>query len=362
MRAVSLAMVDINGLRRSWWWSVPGVIPYDLFTTVTINTALTGVGASSPVASGYMNTPGFDLSQVAGFSVDENSNWNFPGSPVPPPGQVIPRIWNYWNNLSVKPNTSINKGYYVKWRQGPVQTADGLIYGWDEYSNYQNPPLMADDWLCEDNRPITDIHWWGSFIGWTQPYPPQLPSAFHIGIWTDVPAGSQTTFSHPGKLIWETFSDKYVWNFAGYDLDPRGQSENEACFQFNLLLPQDEWFYQETNEPNGTVYWLSIAALYNDDTSLPQHPWGWKTRPHNFNDDAVRAYGTMEGTWPPTIGSNWGEGEPLEYPSGQSWDLAFELTTNEPRIPLSADLNLDGIVNLRDLAIMADQWLTTGLP
>ena len=66
---------------------------------------------------------------------------------------------------------------------------------------------MADDWPCYDNRPITDIHWWGSFIGWTQPnLPPVLPKGFHIGIWTDVAQNDPNNhfgFSHPGTLIWE---------------------------------------------------------------------------------------------------------------------------------------------------------------
>jgi hypothetical protein len=51
--------------------------------------------------------------------------------------------------------------------------------------------------------------------------------------------------------------------------------------------------------------------------------------------------------------------QPIEYPVGVSWDLAFELTTNESDPP-SADLNIDGIVNLRDLSFLADQWLTAG--
>ena len=155
---------------------------------------------------------------------------------------------------------------------------------------------MADDWKCEDDRPITDIHWWGSFLGWTQPHlPPVLPKAFHIGIWTDVPVGGAgNSFSHPGTLLWENLCDTAVWNFAGYDLDPRDPCEameNEACFQWAQFLSQDEWFRQEPmadGMPN--IYWLSIAAVYDPcDYQKPDfYPWGWKTRPHVFQDDAVR--------------------------------------------------------------------------
>lgn len=56
--------------------------------------------------------------------------------------------------------------------------------------------VLADDWFCVDKRPVTDIHWWGSFLGWSQgDRPPEAPTAFHIGIWTDVREG-------PGNNIW----------------------------------------------------------------------------------------------------------------------------------------------------------------
>ena len=176
-------------------------------------------------------------------------------------------------------------------------------------------PIMADDWKCEDDRPVTDIHWWGSFKGWTQPIlPPILPSAFHIGIWTDVPDPNPTNpadWSHPGTLVWENMCDSSVWNFAGYDVDPRigdpNWQENETCFQWAQFLSQDEWFRQapmEDGSPN--VYWLSISAVYPAGTNF-QDPnlylWGWKTRPHMFNDDAVRITQTSTGAWPPIIGS-----------------------------------------------------------
>jgi hypothetical protein len=105
------------------------------------------------------------------------------------------------------------------------------------------------------------------------------------------------------------------------------------------------------------VYWLSIAAVY-DPQQVVQNPWGWKTRPHQFNDDAVRIQNAT--VWPPTIGSVFSTGIPIEL-QGVSWDLAFELTTNEPKAPASADLNYDGVVNLADFAIFASQWLTAGL-
>ena len=261
----------------------------------------------------------------------------------------------------------------IKWSQPPERNYLGCINGWDEVSIYYNEPIIADDWVCLDDRPIKDIHWWGSFKGWTEPNqvpPAEMPAAFHIGIWTDVPdpdPNDPNNFSHPGKLIWERRCESFVWSYAGCDVDPRNTSGIDACFQFDQLLSQDQWFHQETNEPNGTVYWLSIAAIY--DGNVPLHTWGWKTRPHFYNDDAVRIT-SLGGQWPPVIGSVWAGGEPIEYPSSTSWDMAFVLTTNREYQPMkwwwpneetrAADIYPDGIINLKDMAVLAGNWLTEG--
>jgi hypothetical protein len=377
-------MQDINGNIRSWWWNVPSVIPYappGTPTTIRIDTTMTGIGATNPPASGFANNAAFNITQVQSIIADENATW-VASQGAPAPGGTLSAIWNYWHNLSVTPKLpggGANSKWYVKWSQPPVELEPGLIDGWDEQSLQASPPIMADDWQCDSDRPVTDIHWWGSFIGWTQPdLPPIVPSAFHIGIWTDVPdpdPNDPVDWSHPGTLVWENVCDSSVWNFAGYDLDPRDgdpdQTENEACFQWAQFLSQDEWFHQE----EGTnVYWLSIAAIYPAGTDFQDpdfYPWGWKTRPHFFNDDAVRIQQTSDGTWPPVLGStcNMTDVDPVEWPQGTSWDLAFELTTNEPAYiddPIPGDLTgpggdmiPDGTVNLSDLAIFGAHWLDT---
>ena len=359
INSVSFGIRDNNGKIRSWWWSCPAPIPQNVATTVTIDTSKVGIAATNPPATGFADN-GCNLAIAKDFIVDENAQWIFGPLPVPPMGVQVPAaMWNYWHNLTVTPNTKPYKGNYVKYQQKPLEMANGMIYGWDEVSRYDQTirPIMADDWICKDDRPVTDIHWWGSFKGWTQPnLPPVLPRAFHIGIWTDVPAGPNNQFSHPGQLVWENVCDSWVWNFAGYDKDPRSIEINEACFQFNQLLSQNEWFHQEPDPTGeGRIYWLSIAAIY-DQTVTPQYPWGWKTRPHMFMDDAVRMF-VFNPVWPVTVGTLWSQGQPVEFPAGTSWDLAFELTTNEPPAKALADLNFSGFVDLADLAIMAEQWL-----
>lgn len=398
---VSMGIQDVAGAIRSWSWFVGpgGPIPWNVPTQVTINTAILGLPAATPMASGFANNPLFNITQSQLLVVDENAQWVGGPNPIPPPGQQIPRMWNYWQNTMVTPNIPGKPPTPTKWSQPPEmieQHEPPLFRGWDEVSLYSQPPIVADDWPCTDRRPVTDIHWWGSFIGWDQPYPPPLPSKFHIGIWTDVPADpTGTSPSHPGKLIWENYCSTYEWNFAGYDVDPRGIMPWETCFQFNQKLEPEQWFYQDPGPNERNIYWLSIAAIYCDcnadftgdgvvdladfaifqscygqppvgtckqadlncdgqinalDVAIfqcqlqagwpdpsccggtqVQYPWGWKTRPHFFQDDAYRIF-SVDNAWPPKLGSSCLEGTPIEW-QGESWDLAFELTTIEVEEP-----------------------------
>lgn len=386
---VSFGLEDINTNKCTWSWTC-GAVPNDIPsspppTTITINT--NNLNASSPMAGSIAIHPSFDITQVTKFFINETFH-NAPGvfNAPPPGGGSIKFNWNAWDEFSVAANSGggggsgVNSKWFTKWSQPPVLTEDdAFIVGWDERSLLYQPPIMADDWKCTDERPVTDIHWWGSFLGWSgETPPPVVPKAFHIGIWTDVPDPDpcdSATFSHPNKLIWENYCECYVWNYAGIDLYSRLEdftepieTRDETCFQFAQFLSQDEWFWQDPcGGEDGTVYWLSIAAIY-DPEAIVEYPWGWKTREHFYNDDSVRIRGLFDPTgvsgWPTPgvsslIGWSWEWGEPVEY-FGESWDLAFELTTNEPGYaddPIPGDLNADKIVNLIDFAILAEHWL-----
>ncbi len=217
-----------------------------------------------------------------------------------------------------------------KWAQPPTFNPDSpypeCFWGWDDpsvYGDLEEYPIVADDWLCEDDRPVTDIHWWGSYNLWMEPDPPPIghpmfPWAFHIGIWTDVPAGS--SFSHPGEMIWEYIADRQELNerWVGCDYYPEYMPGGpDACFKYDLYLPEEMWFYQE---PGPTVYWVSISAMYWEPPQ--EFVWGWKTRQPNWNDAAVRIL------WPmtPFPGAQYEYGEPIINWDGK-WDMAFVLTT-----------------------------------
>jgi hypothetical protein len=241
---------------------------------------------------------------------------------------------------SFEPQTNSGRGG-VKWSQ-PAQSSDAatpfMLKGWDEASGLHLHQIVADDWQCADERPVTGFQWWGSFDNWTKSMlPPVQPLAFHIGVWTN--AAGKADANHPDTLLWETYCTQWTWNVAGQEDAPQGLSRGETCFQFTCLLSQDQWFYQSpTVGADGksvpTVYWLSIAAVYDTDVPTPANPFGWTTRPYAFNNGAVHVgqvagAGTHSGSWPPTIGSQWLAGTPIEYPRATKWDLAFELLTNQ---------------------------------
>jgi len=245
-----------------------------------------------------------------------------------------------------------------KWSQPPqrLNPATPFVFdAWDEPSNLHFHQVIADDWPCDDERPVTGFQWWGAFEGWTQStLPSVLPLAFHVAIWTDHPQGGakQTGLGFPDTLLWETYCTNWTWNIAGCNSDPRG-SDTETCFQFTCLLSQDRWFHpvlaQDKNGlPIPAVYWVSIAALYDtpDTTkqgSALQQAWGWTTRPQSSASGAMQilsidASGSNGTTWPPSPGSHWLSGERIEYPQATAWDLAFELLTNQDDAANDPDL------------------------
>lgn len=217
----------------------------------------------------------------------------------------------------------------LKWSQAPQRfdaTTPFIFNGWSERSDPNLHRILADDWLQDDDRPVTGFQWWGSFAGWTQSMlPPERPRAFQIAIWTNA-AGQ----GHPDRIVWQKSCVNWTWNLAGYNNDPRGLA-SDTCFQFTCPLSQDQWFHpnlaKDANSvPAPTVYWLSITALYDANASLPAHPWGWATRPQFFNNGAVQI--SVVAHTEPTS-TRWLAGSTIDSPEGIAWDLAFELLTNQ---------------------------------
>ncbi|CAD7774595.1 Repeat domain in Vibrio, Colwellia, Bradyrhizobium and Shewanella [Candidatus Methanoperedenaceae archaeon GB37] len=201
----------------------------------------------------------------------------------------------------------------VKWSQPP-----DMKYGVNIRST-EVEPIVADDWKCVDPRPVTDLHFWGSYINW-EIYNPEPPvdtppkvEGFIIRIYEDVPAGVDQRYSHPGKLLYEKkvteFEERYVASIPHLD------KTFEHKFYYSLDLPEP--FKQR----EGTIYWISIAAIMPDEYEY-KYPWGWETSTDHWNDNACRHWHHND---------YWEEITPDEMPSWyqehyKTVDMAFELT------------------------------------
>jgi uncharacterized repeat protein (TIGR01451 family) len=246
-------------------------------------------------------------------------------------------------------------GSDVKWIQPP-----DMKYGVNLQST-EEEPIVADDWRCEDPRPVTDVHFWGSYIGWeTNSETPQLRppgvKGFIIRIYENVPAmvGTQR-YSHPGELLYEETVGEFEVKYVAAILLPDETYEHK--FYYSMDLPEP---FKQTE---GTIYWISIAAIMPD---RYEYPWGWETSTRHWNDDACRHW---------FYNDYWAEILPSQLPSWyqeqyETVDMAFELTVGSESPPIKWQqrpdmvhgINVislvdgDGDDNLKSMTV-ADDWL-----
>lgn len=210
-------------------------------------------------------------------------------------------------------------GSIVKWSQPP-----DMEFGLNIQST-EPEPIVADDWQCRDPRPVTDVHFWGSYIGWEENkpqivLPPPGVATFKIRIYKDVPVGPDNPYSHPGELLYEqeilTFKEEYV------DSIPHPNETFEHKFYYSLDL------HEPFEQQEGTIYWISIAAIMPENYL---YPWGWETSTRHWNDNACR-YWFHNDYWEEVI---LGMLPPWYQKQYETVDMAFELTVPfEPPPPL----------------------------
>jgi len=193
------------------------------------------------------------------------------------------------------------------------------LLGWNV--NATNPVILADDWMCSQSGPVTDVHFWGSWMGGIT----GAIISFNISIHADIPANPPVQpYSMPGATLWE-YEVPFAWVIAqelSTDLDEGwydpasgvfNYPDHNVYFQYNIFLDQyidpADLFVQE----EGVIYWLNISATVAD-PAVTQ--WGWKSSQDHWNDDAVFAFwGNLE--WVDLY-------EPPDFI--QSLDLAFVIT------------------------------------
>ena len=213
--------------------------------------------------------------------------------------------------------------------------------GWDV--SFMNGPL-GDDWRCTETGPVNDIHLWVSFRGGATPSPEAVVHGF-VEIWSNVPAGYDMPWSHPGEPLWGMPIDTMMPNVK---MRPYGTGEQGWLEPPDIYYPFDHFEYYQINidpinDPDmgmipfkqevGEIYWL-VAHLFADDPVGEPLEIGWKTSIEHFMDDAVYAA--------PFIPEMW---QPLKDPiTNETLDLAFVIT---PEPTTMAMLVLGGVAILR---------------
>jgi hypothetical protein len=220
------------------------------------------------------------------------------------------------------------------------------LEGWDVLATL--PCVVADDWLCTETGPVTDIHFWGSwFYGVVAPI-----EGFSISIYSNVPG---PPFSHPGDELWSAFIPFFeetpmeIFPQGWYDpFYPLWEHPNHSLWsRYDITGIEDPFIQQE-----GHIYWLSIRAEVFG-AMWPEWPlWGWKTSYEHFEDYAM--WGLVD---PPL---NFFV-EPLLDPITQRpLDMAFAITGSEPVI--CGDANNSGAVNLSDAIYLLNYLFKGGPP
>ena len=227
-------------------------------------------------------------------------------------------------------------GHKMHWPQLPDPN------GWDVFCTSWSPQypnvILADDWECSESGNITEIHFWGSWLGDNIG---QL-DYFLIGIAENIPPEQNPhgNWSMPGETLieWDIYNwverGPYTGNqgwYWSYEQTNQWQpNDHQQYWQYNVFLDEEDWFWQE----EGTIYWLYITAIVYEQP--PEQPlWGWKStfQDLHFMDDAVWAYVYLY---------DW---LPLTYPTGLTMDLAFVITGEEKHCNLTIRSVTGGFLN-----------------
>lgn len=188
-------------------------------------------------------------------------------------------------------------------------------FGWDV--NFTTPKVIADDWLCIETGPVTDVHFWYSF---QEDF--RVPiSGVHLSIHADDRSGP---YSKPGDLLWERDFLPGEFTTRLYGEGDQGWFDPNTGF---WQRPDHRFFYQMNVEgiidpfiqEVGTMYWLDISVMLDD----PNARIGWKTSLDHFEDDAV---------WGDYPNPSWRElFDPI---TGESLDMAFVIVPTPSTIAL----------------------------
>jgi PEP-CTERM motif len=153
--------------------------------------------------------------------------------------------------------------------------------------------FMADDFADKFNSPIVHVKWWGSYLN--NIVSPAIPvDKFLISIESDVPAGPNNPFSHPGQPLLNQIVKRgpispSSGTFTEKPISGGGPPLGETLYEYNAELHLGKEFFQKPDE----VYWLKIVALVDLPPGIiidPNQPptfvprWGWHNRDYTVMD------------------------------------------------------------------------------
>jgi hypothetical protein len=154
----------------------------------------------------------------------------------------------------------------------------------------------ADDFECNDPRPIVAVEWWGGY--WNNVQPLTNVESFVIRFYDDVPGPP----SHPGNLLYEepcvVFHEDY---------------ESGGPYPATYFYHYYQTLQTPLNQVPGNIYWISIQAIYPWATG---GQWGWRASDRHWNDYVAFkwAYFMGDSLWHGGYGA-----------FGSYYDLAFVL-------------------------------------
>lgn len=197
-------------------------------------------------------------------------------------------------------------------------------FGWDV--SFSNGPL-GDDWKCSQTGYVDDIHMWVSFREENIPSP-EAVVAGSVEIWSNVPAGPDAAYSHPGEPLWGMGIDTNMpnvkmrlggtgqqgWLEPGQAAPGVTLNDHFTFYQINIDpigLAGIEPFWQD----EGEIYWLVSHLFVDDPVGTEPIEIGWKTSLQHFEDDGVYWTDFFPG-WEPLY-------DPLTF---ETLDLAFVIT------------------------------------
>jgi hypothetical protein len=218
------------------------------------------------------------------------------------------------------------------WEQLPDLEPTGMdVYATVPSAPHNPPVVLADDFLCTQSGPITEIIVWGSWFFDEFPGDPANVQ-FTLSIHEDIPAIPGQMYSRPGELLWGRVFEPFTFIAEPYAADliegwydpstgtyfPEG---DHICFMYIFQIDADP-FVQRGTSTDPIVYWLDVQAN-TEIVGAENIYWGWKTSWDHWNDDATWAVGFDNGFDP----LDWIE---LRYPpqhpyAFESIDLAFAI-------------------------------------